>query len=573
MKIKKLMTAALAFFALLQPVQADDLGNGTYSNPVIYADCPDPDVIRVGDAFYMVSTTMHYSPGCTIMRSYDLVNWKVIGYAHDYLEETDKFALKNGQNDYANGSWAANLRHDKYEGRFYLIVTCNTTQKSYIFTTTDIETGRWKRNEAEMCYDPGLLFEDTGTECRKWIVYPNADLRQFMGYKRELISNGDGTVKLGEKIQIIDHGNLENPAEGLRAEGYHGYKIGEWYYIFMIQGRGAQRQEIVWRSKTMEPGSFEGKLVFAGNIRNADGTDYIPFTGVAQGGIVDTPDGRWYALLFQDYGAVGRIPVLIPMTWDADGWPVIGNDGKSVDRINPMPVAGHAKESVTASDEFDNSTYRYYPSEKYADAVGGEYGWNGSNLKIEWQWNHNPDNRYWSLTEREGWLRLTTGQMATTIRDARNTLTQRTTGPVCSAETMMDVSGMNDGDRAGLVSYQSQYGYVGVEQDGGKRMIVMRRATKAGDADEKIMASVPLTQDNVWLKVDHDFTDKKDEARFFYSLDGVKWQSLGDALHMAFDWPDFVGQRVGLFNYSTQQLGGHVDFDYFRVSDKTDKRN
>lgn len=205
--------------------------------------------------------------------------------------------------------------------------------------------------------------------------------------------------------------------------------------------------------------------------------------------------------------------------------------------------------------------------------MGGEYGWNGSNLKIEWQWNHNPDNRYWSLTEREGWLRLTTGQMATTIRDARNTLTQRTTGPVCSAETKMDVSGMNDGDRAGLVSYQSQYGYVGVEQDGGKRMIVMRRATKAGDADGKIMASVPLTQDNVWLKVDHDFTDKKDEARFFYSLDGVKWQSLGDALHMAFDWPDFVGQRVGLFNYSTRQLGGHVDFDYFRVSDKTDKHN
>ena len=153
-----------------------DQGNGTFMNPVIWADVPDPSVIRVGDTFYMVSTTMHYSPGCIIMKSKDLVNWSVAGYAHDQLEEIDAFALKNGQNDYAKGSWAANIRYDKYEQRFYLIVTCNTTRQSYIFTTTNIENGPWKRNVVDMCYDPALLFEDTGSSCKKYVIHPNASL-------------------------------------------------------------------------------------------------------------------------------------------------------------------------------------------------------------------------------------------------------------------------------------------------------------------------------------------------------------------------------------------------------------
>lgn len=316
---------------------AAKIDSTTFTNPVIYADVPDVDVIRVGDSFYMVSTTMHFSPGCPIMKSTDLVNWHVVGYAHDQLEESDRFALKNGQNEYSSGSWAANLRYDRYEGRYYLIVTCNTTQRSYIFTTTDVEKGHWHRNVVDMCYDPGLLFEDTGKECKKYVVHPDADLGVFTGYIREIVSDGNGNVKLGKKRVLFDYTQMEKPAEGLRAEGYHGYKIGDYYYIFMIQGQGAQRQETVWRSKTLKRGTFEGRKIFTGNIVNDDGSDYIPFTGVAQGGIVDTPDGRWYAMLFQDYGAVGRMPVLIPMEW-RDGWPVLGNEGKSVSRRQPKPI-------------------------------------------------------------------------------------------------------------------------------------------------------------------------------------------------------------------------------------------
>lgn len=552
-----------------------DQGNGTFMNPVIWADVPDPSVIRVGDTFYMVSTTMHYSPGCTIMKSKDLVNWSVAGYAHDQLEEIDAFALKNGQNDYAKGSWAANIRYDKYEQRFYLIVTCNTTRQSYIFTTTNIENGPWKRNVVDMCYDPALLFEDTGSSCKKYVIHPNASLDEHQAYLAEIISDGNGGVSLSKEVKILDYTQADNPSRGLRAEGYHGYKIGQYYYIFMIQGCGAQRQEIVWRSKSLTGGEWEVRKVFCGDMVDENGQPYQKNNGVAQGGIVDTPDGKWYALLFQDQGALGRMPVLVDMKWGTDGWPVMGHDGKTVDALQPMPVATSVKvkPSIVVTDEFDNNNKRYLISEKYADkAMNGasydliqEYGYNGSNLKLEWQWNHNPDNRLWSLTQRKGWLRLTTGLLAQNIREARNTLTQRTFGPECSAETQMDVRGMKDGDCAGLTLFQNRYGYVGVEKRGAKAYIVMRKAMDKGDSNGKAIEEVELKAKTVYLRATCDFRDRKDKGRFFYSLNGRDWKSIGDELSMHFDWPDFCGQRMGLFCFATKEAGGYADFNYFRV--------
>ncbi len=551
-----------------------DLGNGTFHNPVIWADVPDVCVIRVDDTFYMVSTTMHMSPGCTIMKSKDLVNWSIAGYAHDQLEEIDAFALKNGKNDYAKGSWAANLRYDKYEKQFYLIVTCNTTQKSYIFTTKDIEHGPWHRNEVSMCYDPGFLFEDTGTECKKYVVHPNASLQEHQAYICEIISDGKGGVKLGERKTLLDYTQADNPCQGLRAEGYHGYKIGDYYYIFMIQGGhgNAWRQQICWRSKKLFGDKWEVKKVFVGHMQNADGSLFQRNNGVAQGNIVDTPDGKWYAMLFQDQGALGRMPVLVDMKWDKDGWPVMGHDGKTVDAVLEMPVKNAingAKPSIVVSDGFNNGKEqdRYLISDTYANSLGkgGEYDLTSSILKKEWQWNHNPDNRYWSLTERKGWLRLKGGIMAHNIRDARNTLTQRTFGPECTAETVLDTRGMKDGDCAGLTLFQNQYGYVGVEMTDGKKFIVMRRATKAGDADGQVIEKLPLKGNKVYLRAHGDFTDRKDKGDFAYSLDGKKWQKIGDLLSMKFDWPDFCGQRFGLFYFPTKQTGGYADFDFFHV--------
>lgn len=404
---------------------------------------------------------------------------------------------------------------------------------------------------------------------------------------------------MGEQVVLVDKPNVEDPPKGLKAEGVHVYKIGEYYYAFMIQGESWQRQEICWRSKSLEPGTFEVKKIFTGNMVDKSGKDVMPCTGIAQGGIVDMPDGSWYAMLFQDYGSVGRIPVLMPVEWDKDGWPVLGNDGKSVDQIMKKPVQGAEEKGIVLADEFNNQKTRKIYSdkdvgtgitagiavEKLEDAVKNglieknEYGYNGSNLGLAWQWNHNPNNNLWSLTDREGYLRLKSGIISKNIQTARNTLTQRTYGPTSAANVAIEVGHMKEGDYAGLSAFQNQYGFVGIKVENGEKFLVMHRAKKKGDAKGIEIESVPLKNDRVYLKVFCDFREdgtKKssprctDKAYFYYSLDNVNWIQIGDELQMAYDWPHFVGYRFGLFYYSTKECGGYVDYDYFHIEDEPD---
>jgi len=183
-------------------------------------------------------------------------------------------------------------------------------------------------------------------------------------------------------------------------------------------------------------------------------------------------------------------------------------------------------------------------------------------LPLVWQWNHNPDNRMWSVSARPGWFRLTTGRVDTSVLFAKNMLTQRTFGPECSGSTAVDVSHMRDGDRAGLMLLQKRYGWVGVKMEGGVRSIVMVNSDQGSPAEA---AAVPLNKDLVYLRADCDFTDRKDKARFYYSLDGKKWVEIGSVLNMAYTLPHFMGYRFGLFDYATKEAGGYVDFDWFRV--------
>ncbi len=297
---------------------------------------------------------------------------------------------------------------------------------------------------------------------------------------------------------------------------------------------------------------------------------------------MQTPEGDWYSIMFQDYHSVGRIPVLVPLVWGDDGWPVFGNEGKSVPQVLPVPVPGHEKKSIVESDEFDNTPVRniYDEAKKNTEITAGipadeleqrldsveenEFGYNGSNLKLVWQWNHNPNNNLWSLTERDGYLRLKSGLISKNIRTARNTLTQRTYGPTSGASTAIEVSHMRDGDVAGLAAFQNQYSFVGIKMEDG--------------AEQE---RVELTQDRVYLKVNCDYRENKkssqtwrmkDEAYFYYSLDGENWTQLGDALKMSYDWPDFMGYRFGLFYYSTLTRGGYVDFDYFHIASVDGKK-
>lgn len=529
-------------------ITSTDDGNGNYSNPVIFADVPDIDFIRVDDAYYMVSTTMHLSPGCPIMKSYDLVNWEIVNYVFNTLDDADNLALRNGEHSYGKGQWAASIRY--HNGIFYVGFLSYSTGKSYIYYTKDIENGRWERFVFdEGFHDMSLLFDEDG---RVYIIYGGGDI-WCVELEKDL-----SAVKPETKRKIISDAGL---TPGCLAEGAHAYKINGYYYIFIITWpSGGRRTQLCYRSKSLD-GDWEMKVILDDNLgfRN---------DGVAQGGIIDSADGNWYCLLFQDHGAVGRLPVLMPMTWE-DDWPVVGIDGKAP-KTAEIPVKGMERKGIATSDEFINSQIvRSYHS--FADSLeaAGENDYNGSNLLPEWQWNHNPDNRLWSLTEREGYLRLKTGTVCRSVTQARNTLTQRTFGPECSAYIRLDVAKMKDGDVAGLSAFAERYGYVGVKMEDGKKYIVMARYDDNDSVEKEFEKErTELAGNEVFLRVDCDYNNAADKAYFYYSLDGESWTKIGDTLQMNYYGLHFMGYRYAIFNYATEQAGGYVDVDYFRVGDE-----
>lgn len=526
---QSLLCLALFSLATLVPnltahTQATDptAKNKTAHNPILWSDVPDIAIIRVGDTYYMSSTTMHMSPGLPIMKSKDLVNWKLASYAYETLGDNDALTLQNGKNAYGAGSWASSLRY--HNGTFYVTTFSSTTGKTYIYSTKDPEKTPWKETSfAPSLHDHSLFFDDDG---RVYMVYGGGDLR-LIELKPDLTGIQPGGV---DQVIVPNASAVAGGKIGLNAEGSQLHKINGKYYLCNITWpRNDMRTEIIHRADKIT-GPYEGKVMFHDQ-------------GVAQGGMIDTPKGEWYAYLFGDRGAVGRIPFLVPMKWE-DGWPVVGVDGKVPDTLN-LPANKIGVSGIVISDEFDRK-----PGDRP--------------LPLAWQWNHNPDNTNWSLTARPGNLRLTTGRVDTQVTQARNTLTQRTFGPESSASTVIDVSHMKDGDYAGIMALQKKYGFVGVKRAGDALSVVMNSA-QSGTVEE--LASIPLAQKQVFLKIDCDFKNRTDKAYFYYSLDGKKWTVIGNSLKMSYDLPHFMGYRFGLFNFATKTAGGFVDFDYFRLSD------
>jgi len=491
-------------------------------NPVIWADVPDVSVIRVGDTYYMSSTTMHMSPGVPVMKSEDLINWKIVNYAYKTLGDNDELNLLNGKNAYGRGSWASCLRY--HNETFYVSTFSSTTNKTYIWSTKDIENGPWKEiSFSPSFHDHTLVFDNDG---RVYLIYGNKKLTLV-----ELNADLSG-VKSGGINQVIieDTSAPSGPDSGL-GEGSQLFIVNGMYYLFNITWpRGGMRTVVVHRADRLT-GPWEGKIVFQD-------------LGVAQGGIVDTPEGKWYACLFRDFGSVGRIPYIVPMKWE-NGWPVIGTDGK-VPEILDLPASKGLIPGIVASDEFKR--HKGEPA-----------------LPLVWQWNHNPDNTLWSVTQRKGFLRLTTGRTDTLFTQARNTLTQRTFGPECSGSTLIDVSHMKEGDFAGLALLQRKYGIVGVKFRNGIKSVVMINAQSGRPVE---VETIPLNGRKAYLRAECDFTDRRDIAYFYYSFDGKTWKPIGNQLKMEYSMPHFMGYRFGLFNYATVTPGGYVDFDWFRINNK-----
>lgn len=387
-----------------------------------------------------------------------------------------------------------------------------------------------------MYHDASMLFDDDG---RNYLVYGAGGVCKI----KELNSEMTGFKSGGAEQKLFSTG-LDN----LAGEGWHIQKINGYYYVFAIAWpSNSKRIELCYRSNKLL-GTYEGKTILNSGLGTYSG-------GVAQGGIVDTPDGKWYGLLFQDHGSVGRIPVLVPVTWE-NGFPIMGVNGEA-----PLTFdveGGYSGTQLAKADSFS------YESDE---------------LALEWQWNHNPDNTSWSVTERDGWLRLKNSTIASNILNARNTLTQRTEGPSCSSMIKIDTAGMKVGDYAGLSAFQFKYGNVGVyvADDGTKRIYMAENGgyssnAEVSDSYDKIAEETQLNGNEIYLKIDFLFNTVDssgnssyniDRASFYYSYDGKIWTKIGNDLSMTYDLKLFTGYRSGIYSYDTKTTGGWTDIDFF----------
>lgn len=524
--MKKLI-GGVAFLLAMQlnaqnQVWNPDNGNGTFTNPIMWGDWPDPDIIRVGDDFYMVSTSMHYVPGCPIVKSKDLINWELAGYAVESYDEDPKYNLDGG-NLYLNGSWAATIRHHK--NKFY-VGFCTPygwgrETGHYSMCIADKIEGPWERVQfPEYLYDPGLLFDDDG---KIYVVHGQHHL-----YVTELAS--DARSVKGENKLIWDKGILNpNTQQGKAGmEGSHVYKVNGMYYILCPAG-GTEGWQVCLRSESIY-GPYESKVIMN------DFSSYPP-NGMHQGGMVQLRNGDWWFMIMQDRGPIGRVPNLVPVQW-IDGWPMLGDQGKDLITY-PKPAVK-----------------KQYPI--ISPATTDEFA--GKKLGLQWQWNHNPDPDKWSLTDRKGYMRLKASK-ATSLKDARNTLTQRVQGPCSEGSVEIDLTGLRNGNVAGFGIFEFPYAFVGVRKENNRNEVIMCN-------DGAIIDSLMLKNENkIWVRVR--VTDKDFTARFYYSADGHAYHPIGNVLSMGLGLP-WTANRFALFNYSLTDEGvdGYTDFNWFRFTNK-----
>ena len=544
MQTRRTLLALVAVVLGATAVWADDyetLNTEKIQNPMLWADVPDPDVIRVGDTFYMVSTTMHLTPGAPIMRSKDLKNWETVGYVFDRLTDSPKYDMQEGT-VYGRGQWATSLKYHK--GRFYALLAPNEggpMGQTYIFSAERAE-GPWTLvSRMRHFHDCSLFFDD---DDRVYVVYGTGEMMEL---KQDLSDVIEGTHRHIFQREEDERGLLE----GSRMIKHNGK-----YYLLMIShvwAPGKYRREVCYRAADIH-GPYEKQVILQ--------SDYGGFPHEAQGTIVDTQDGDWYGIIFQDRGGVGRVLTLMPCRW-INGWPMLGDEnGKVPDMMRPV-VSGQPATAITRSDDFASSQ-----------------------LGLHWQWNHNPVDAAWSLTERPGWLRLKTCRVVPNLYLAPNTLTQRMEGPVCSGAVVMDLTKMKDGDCAGLAAFNGDSGVLTVKKQGRRLTLELseqsvsltEREKAVTSVDEKVTESITLTShlsprsSKIWLRVDGDFRPNgqgggRDLAAFYYSLDGEQWSRIGGDYRMVFDYRRFfMGTKFAIFCYATKRQGGYVDIDEFKYS-------
>lgn len=524
-----------------------DNGNGTYTNPLFFDEFSDPDMIRVGEDFYLAGTTMHAMPGLVVLHSKDLVNWEFLSYCFDRLDMGDEFRLENGKEAYGQGIWAPCIRY--HDGKFYIFSNINGHGMQVFIAENP--AGPWEHiNMKGDIYDLSVLFDDDG---KIYAVYRYDEVRLI-----EIKPDFSGYVEGSERVII--------PAGNAMGEGHHFYKVNGKYYIISanyspvgrMQCARADRPEGPYETVTISAketfgyqrfpsvnnvglGSPVPEAGFKFNV-SMNNDNYMAAVPLHQGGIVDLPNGEWWGFSMTDFRGVGRTTCLSPVTW-VDGWPYFGLPG-NLGRTPRTWLKPNVEAKTTPHAPYQRSD-----------------SFDGKELLPVWQWNHEPVDKYWKLTK--GKLRLRT-QPAGDFLWAKNTLTQRGIGPVSVATVEIDASRLKEGDLAGLAMLNMPYAYLGVtRQDGQWRL---RWYGQQADRQEELEVTGDGVRD-IRLRITGDFVQAW--AQFSYSTDGGKtFTDVGERVPMPYQLKTFQGTRYALFAYNTAgNYGGYAEFDSFTVDE------
>ena len=525
-----------------------DNGNGTFTNPLFYDEFSDPDILRVGDDYYLAGTTMHTVPGLVILHSKDLVNWENIAYCFDRFDfADDAFSLKNHQEIYGQGVWAPAIRYAN--GQFYVFTNING-KGLQCYTAKDIR-GPWQHHNMQgRIYDLSVLFDDDG---KIYAIHGYGEVKCT-----ELKPDMSGPIEETERT-IIPEGSAVG-------EGHHMYKINGMYYLISTDYRPngrtlCSRSKSIWgpyetititadetfgyhaASLTEVPQSEQYRIGHDGTkfgIPEVD-KDATACTNIHQGGIVEDQSGQWWALLMMDFHSIGRTVTLAPITWK-DGWPMLGLEGN----LGRAPRTWFKPQVQSAA----MSQQPFAPYTRSED-------FDGKTLGRVWQWNHNPDDSKWSL--HNGRLRLQ-AMPAEQLMWARNSLTQRVIGPTSVATVELYTKGMKDGDVAGLGNINVPCSWIGVVKDG--KQTVLRCFEQA--INDTI--DTAFEGDRLYLRMVGDYDH--DRAHYEYSFDGANYQQIGREMPLSYQLISFQGSRHALFAFNYKGLkGGYAEFDNFTVEE------
>ena len=546
------ITILFAFHFSFIPCSAQswtaDNRNGTYTNPLFYDEFSDPDIIRVGDDYYLAGTTMHTVPGLVILHSKDLVNWENISYCFDRFDfNDDAFSLKNHQEIYGQGVWAPAIRYAN--GQFYVFTNING-KGLQCYTSKDIR-GPWKHHNMQgRIYDLSVLFDDDG---KIYAIHGYGEVKCT-----ELKPDMSGPIEETERT-IIPEGNAVG-------EGHHMYKINGMYYListdYLPNGRTlCSRSKNIWGPyETITITADETFGYHAAPLTQVpqgvkyrigeDGTKFgIPAvdkdatacTNIHQGGIVEDQNGQWWALLMMDFHSIGRTVTLAPITWK-DGWPMLGLEGN----LGRAPRTWF-QPNINA----DIKPHAPYERNEY---------FNAKSLGRVWQWNHNPDDTKWSI--KNGRLRLQS-MPAEQLMWARNTLTPRVIGPTSIATVELYTKGMKDGDVAGLGNINVPCSWIGIVKN--ENTLTIRCFEQATNDTVDVVAKLKSTN-KLWLRMVGDFDH--DRAHYEYSLDGASYQQLGREMPLSYQLISFQGSRHALFAFNHKgKKGGYAEFDNFTIEE------